>query len=662
MRPDQKSYAVLALGAVVVTLICILQGYTDLVHGTVYVLIVGFSLLWLLRNYRSLYDYIGILVTAGIVAGYLVGHEHGPGPLINRVFSVFIFWLLVRFTIRYSRISNKERRNRQQLDALFNNVSEAILLVDEDGKIIMVNPGAVRVFGYQRDELEVMKIEMLIPERFSDGHEQYRLDLKGNIENLQIGTGKCMTGLRKDGSEFPLELGLSSYNDNATRYIIAFVTDITKRKHQEAQILSQYRELEEHSVRLEEEVKARTAELTKALDSVQRTNENLSREIGERMEIEDRLRKSQLLYKAVARNFPDGIIAILNNEMKFVFVEGRELGGTHLKGSEGSAGVFDGLHRIVLSNHSKEIRKAFEGDRVNLELEADGKYYDVIATPLRDADRPAREVLVVIRNVTRYKKYEQGLQQALEKEKQLNVLKSTFVSNVSHEFRTPLTTILSSVFLIENYNKDNAEAQRKNYLARIRRSVNLLTEMLEDFLSLEKLSEGKVQVECDSFTLDEFFDDLVAEFEGIRKGGQQITFSIEGESKVVTDRSILSNILNNLLSNAIKYSPDDGKISIKGCVHGSLLRLTVSDNGMGIPPEERHHIFDRFYRAPNAANIQGTGLGLNLVRKYVTLLHGTIYFESVVDQGSTFVVELPLGNVCYNPAVLVTEMEAPPVG
>jgi PAS domain S-box-containing protein len=643
MKPYRKAHLIFAGGAAIVLMICIMQYYTDLVHGTVYVLITGLYLLWLLRNYRYVYVPTGLLVTAGIVAGYVYGHEHGPGPLINRVFSVFIFWLGVSFTMRFKKLSDKEKKSRHQLDALFENVSEAILLIDSKGKIVMGNPGAVRIFGFSREELQGMQIENLIPERFRGPHAGWREAFLQNHSTRQIGSGKDIYGLRKGNGEFPVELGLSTFYHNDELFVIAFVTDITRRKEQEEKILSQYTQLQDYNVKLEDEVKLRTAELCRALDSVRTTNENLVRQIEERMTIEDQLRKSQILYKAVARNFPDGIIAILNKDLKFVFVEGRELTGVHLRDNSQVHGTFDGLHKIVLERNGREIRKAFEGDKVNFEIEVEKKFYDVVATPLRDADRPAAEIFIVIRNVTRYKEFEQGLKQALEKEKQLNVLKSTFVSNVSHEFRTPLTTILSSVFLLENYNKPDAEAQRKNYTSRIRRSVNTLTELLEDFLSLEKLAEGKVSVHYSHFALSTFLEDFVKELDGIRKPDQTITLSITGHPDfVITDRSILSNILNNLVSNAIKYSPKDGEILLSAHLESGVLELSVKDNGMGIPESDQKHIFERFYRAHNAANIQGTGLGLNLVKKYVSLLQGQVRFESALNAGCKFTINIPV--------------------
>jgi PAS domain S-box-containing protein len=637
-----RSIGLLSTGAIIIGLVCLLQSFTDIFHGTVYFLITGFFLLWYLRH-ENYFHLTGLMVSAGICIGYIYGEEHGTGPLINRIFSVFIFWLLVRFAMRYKKLSAEESKNRNQLDALFRNVSEAILLVDENGVIVMGNPGAVKIFGYSASELIGMQVENLIPAEYHAQHAVFHTGSISANESRQVTPGKEILGLKKGGKGFPVDLGLSSYHENGDSFVIAFITDITRRREQEEKILSQYQQLQEYNAGLESEVKLRTAELYRALDAVKNTNENLLTQIEERMEVEDRLRKSQALYRAVARNFPDGVIGILNNEMKYVFVEGREMKGYLLNTHNNVNGVFDGLHKLVLERFSKDIRKAFEGEKITFEFGAGSKHYDVIATPLRESERPAREVLIVVRNITRFKEYEEGLKVALEKEKQLNAMKSRFVSNVSHEFRTPLTTILSSVFLLENYRKDEATANWKNHISRIRRSINTLTELLEDFLSLEKLSEGKVEVHHSRFSLKNFLADFLGELEAIKKKDQHLDLTCHYDADIiVTDKAILANILNNLGSNAIKYSPSDGNIMIRVKVASDNMELSVSDNGMGIPEGEQKHIFERFFRAQNAVNIQGTGLGLNLVMKYVTLLNGDITFSSTMNSGSTFVVVIPV--------------------
>jgi PAS domain S-box-containing protein len=232
---------------------------------------------------------------------------------------------------------------------------------------------------------------------------------------------------------------------------------------------------------------------------------------------------------------------------------------------------------------------------------------------------------------------------SLEKEKQLNELKSRFVSMASHEFRTPLSTILSSVSLINRYIKEDQQPNREKHIDRIKSAVTNLTGILNDFLSLSKLEEGKILVQCDNFSIGAFCSSVKDELNGLLKPGQKVIFDIEDPDLMLfLDQRHLKNILFNLLSNAIKYSDEGKSIILKTYSKNHQVIFEVIDQGMGIPEEDQAHLFTRFFRAHNAINIQGTGLGLNIVKRYVDMFSGEIEFESALGKGSTFRVILPI--------------------
>jgi two-component system, LuxR family, sensor kinase FixL len=242
------------------------------------------------------------------------------------------------------------------------------------------------------------------------------------------------------------------------------------------------------------------------------------------------------------------------------------------------------------------------------------------------------------------RKSENELRKSLQKEKDLSQLKSRFVTMASHEFRTPLSAILSSADLIELYSKRaDAEDKRLKHVARIKSSVNNLTNILNDFLSLSKLEEDRVQVQTVSFRFPEFYHEVTDELKGLLKPGQEIRHmeTIPG-AEVTMDKKILKNILYNLLSNAIKYSDAGKPIDCKIIVDDSTVSIEIKDYGIGIPKEDQQHLFTRFFRAHNAENIQGTGLGLNIVKRYLDLLDGEIDFESEQGIGTTFTVRIPI--------------------
>lgn len=244
------------------------------------------------------------------------------------------------------------------------------------------------------------------------------------------------------------------------------------------------------------------------------------------------------------------------------------------------------------------------------------------------------------------------LTESLEKEKSLNDAKSRFVSMASHEFRTPLSSILSSVFLIEKYtdlidNNDEIDyiKIRQKHLAKIKKSINHLTEILNDFLSIDKLDQGKIKANNEEIDIKLFSEEIIEEIKGILKIDKYIIYNHIGENRIFQDKKILKNIYLNLLSNAIKYSPEGKQINLTTKVSAKKVVLQIEDHGIGIPPEEQSNLFTKFFRATNVINIEGTGLGLNIVKRYIELLNGTINFTSQIEKGTIFTIQFPRNTI-----------------
>jgi signal transduction histidine kinase len=233
------------------------------------------------------------------------------------------------------------------------------------------------------------------------------------------------------------------------------------------------------------------------------------------------------------------------------------------------------------------------------------------------------------------------LNSSLEKEKELNELKSRFVSMASHEFRTPLATILSSLVLAKKYGEQNEKEKQHRHFQRIENSVHNLTEIINDVLSVSKLEEGKIRIEYEMINVPMLITTLVNEMKTIAKEGQSIDYRHSGKDVILLDSKALRLILTNLVSNAIKFSPPGSPVLITSEISDHELKLTVRDHGIGISPADQQHLFERFFRGENVTSIQGTGLGLNIVAKFVELLGGQIEFSSTLDAGSEFHVLLP---------------------
>ncbi|MES2778359.1 MAG: PAS domain-containing sensor histidine kinase [Bacteroidota bacterium] len=390
----------------------------------------------------------------------------------------------------------------EMLDALFKHATEGIVVVGKDGGIVVVNPKAESLFGYVKDEMIGEKIEMLIPRRYAVGHVEKRDGYIKNPHSRSMGMGLDLFATRKDGSEFPVEVSLSSFETSEGQYFMSFIIDITERKKQESEIIALNAELENR-------VEERTEELAQA------------------------------------------------------------------------------INKLALSK--------------------------------------------------------QEVMRALETEKELNELKSRFVTTASHEFRTPLATILSSVSLICEYPEKDDQDKRLKHVARIKSAVHNLTHILNDFLSLSKLEEGITRNQPERIVLKEFAMDIVDEMKTMMKTGQQINYSqSEDVTYVELDQQLFKNVLINLLSNAIKYSPEGQGIDFSASCESDNLVVTIKDYGIGISKEDHPFLFDRFFRAKNAGAVQGTGLGLNIVKKYIELMDGEISFTSVLNEGTTFKIEFPM--------------------
>lgn len=405
---------------------------------------------------------------------------------------------------------------------IFQSSAEGIIVVDQDGTIILANPVSERMFGYQEGELHGLHLSNLLPERLREIHIHHRQDYFKNPSPRRMGVGRDLLASRKDGTEFPVEVSLSYVNLGDRLIVIAFIIDITFRKKSEEALRRSEEQLIIYAAELERKVKSRTDALDKTIRELELLNRNLEEQIAERRRAEDEVHK------------------------------------------------------------------------------------------------------------------------ALQREREVNELKTKFVSTASHEFRTPLSSVLSSASLIRKYREKGDLGKIDKHIDRIKSSVSHLTNILNDFLSLGKLEEGKVDVALELLDLDEVFGDIIEELKLTLKPGQDIVLDTEGMKRtVVSDQKVIRNIAFNLISNASKYS-DEGKMIYVGIAYlVGHITISIRDEGIGIPEEDTKHIFERFFRASNASNIQGTGLGLNIVRRYVSLLKGDIGFTSEYGKGSTFTITVP---------------------
>lgn len=400
---------------------------------------------------------------------------------------------------------NKKTKFQSQFEAIFIYASEAIIIVNESGTILSVNPRGEELFGYEKNELDNETLEILIPKRIAEHHVSHRDNYFKKPKARSMGQKMDLWALKKDGSEFPVEISLSPYVFNNEKFTVAFIIDTSLRR----------------------------------------------------------------------------------------LVEEKE------------------------KNYRKE-----------LEIEVENR------------------TLVLKEAIKKLEKTKADLDESLLRERELGVLKSKFVSIASHEFRTPLSTILSSLSLVEKYISLGNDEKREKHIERIKKSIRSLTEILNDILSVNKLEEGKVIAQPEQFLLKEFITEIITEVGYLLKNGQSIASNLDfiSEIELFQDPKLLRHILINLLSNSIKFSGENTEISITTIHREDVLIINVKDQGIGIPLKDQENLFQRFFRAENTGNIQGTGLGLSIVAQYLKLLMGDVSFKSQQNEGTVFTIKIPLNN------------------
>ena len=526
-----------------------------------------------------------------------------------------------------------------RFEALFNNASIGIVVVDGYGTIQSANPFALKLFGYTIGELKEKQVEFLIPQRFRHNHIDHRNSFAGNPGSRPMGIGLDLFALKKDGTEFPVEISLSTFPGTAGESTIVFIIDISVRKKSEAEI-SQLNDV------LDNTVEQRTRALNNTLHQLELSRQKLEDVLSFQKALLD---NAGAMIIATNEN---GIITLFNPEASLdigyaesevvdketpvLFHDKTEIDCKRKQ-------LLDETGVLITDDFSVLVEKA----RRNIREEAEYSYIrkngtsfpvSLTITSLRDKEEKITGFMGIAINISERKKAAALLNESLRKEKELSELKSRFVSMASHEFRSPLSTVLSSAYLIEKYTTTEEQEKRDKHLRRIVSSVNTLKDILNDFLSVGKIEEGKIEVRPAEFNLEELVKEVIDEMEDTLRRQQKIHYRHEGEAHAFLDSSLMKHIVINLISNASKFSPEGGLIEVKSFRNDHQIVFSVKDHGMGISMDDQKHLMERFFRGANASNIQGTGLGLHIVSKHAALMNGIVECKSELEKGTEFVL------------------------
>jgi PAS domain S-box-containing protein len=539
-----------------------------------------------------------------------------------------------------------------QLEAIIESATDGIISIDVRGQMVLVNQAAARLFGYSKAEMLGQNINILMPAPHAGQHDGYIGRYMRTGEAKIIGIGREVMAQRKDGTQFPIRLSISEVELDNRRLFTGIVHDLTQQKNAEA------------ALQREKERAQRYLNIANTLIVILDQDGKIKLINDKGCKILEVAHEEAIGKDWVDHFIPDSY----RSEVKVVFralMDGRDIAyyENYIQSSSGKQHLV-AWHNTLLRDEQGNITGTLSsGIDISAQREAEDRIIRLnqelekrVAARTEELAEVVNQLLGINKQLKHeikeretaeaaLKTKEKQLTTALEKEKELNELKSRFVSMASHEFRTPLSTILSSADLVEAYQNEDQQKKRLRHTQRIKTSVANLTSILNDFLSLSRLEEGKLSFNPSEFELNEVWMEVEEGVQGMLKKGQ--TLHIRGLEKIPaihTDRRILQNIFYNLLSNAIKYSGEGQPIECKVACSDGNLKIAIRDHGIGIPESEQQHLFTRFFRAHNVENIQGTGLGLNIVKGYVDLLGGQITFESVPDEGSTFRVMIPLNH------------------
>ncbi|GEM_PF-1541393 len=507
------------------------------------------------------------------------------------------------------RLAESLKKQKDDFETIFNLVPAQIWYKDTQNNFIRVNRQVCNDLGMTYDQIEGHSAEELFPafagQYYKDDHEvlNSRKPKLGIIEQMNSAKGD-LRWLHVD--KIPV-LG----KDNQVNGILALVQDITERKHSEEELIK----YKDHLLDMVEE---RTAELEQSRET----------------------------FRALTENSKDVIIRV-NNNFQFLYANAalvdvfnipiNEYIGKTLSELEFPQNLVDGFETLL-----KKVFETRQNDHVEFQL-PNGIWGDLLAIPEFDADGNVCSIIISARDITKIKKLQFEIENALKKEKELNDLKSRFISVASHEFRTPLTTIYSSTELLERYGRSWDETKYYKQISRIIENINYMTKIMEDVLIISRTDSGKLLFEPQKTNLKTLCQSIVNDIELIMSDSHKLKYSYSPEEDIfMMDEKLIKYILFNLLSNAVKYSPNGGNIIFNVKKMGNDIIFFITDEGIGIPLKDQNEIFESFHRGMNVGKIQGTGLGMSIIKKSVDLHGGEIYIESEEGNGTKIKVEIPL--------------------
>ncbi|MGE5497422.1 MAG: PAS domain S-box protein [Syntrophothermus sp.] len=539
----------------------------------------------------------------------------------------------VGFDISDRKKAEKALRESEELyKKLVAAIPDIIIRTDLEGNIAFINETGSRLWGFS-DISKVIGRNLFTFISAGDREAAYKNTRE--MFEIQIGPKEYRIELEEGkDAEYEVNGEILKESDGSPYGMVFVIRNIDERKRAE-------KELEEYKVNLERLVHQRTMQLGQS-------KELLEDEIKKLKNAEEQIRDQLSLFETTLKTVPIPVFikdlagAYVNCNRLFEEINGQsreEIIGNTLSDLRS---IHDPAFHRQMDNEIYQSRKiiSYQGTFISTL----GEMRDAVFTkaPLTKSDGQLIGIIGIIQDVTEQKALEKNIQKSLEAEKQLNELKSRFISTTSHEFRTPLTAILSSTDLLQAYGRNWPDEKYIKHTSQIRRSVKYMVELLDDILEISRIESGKTSFNPEPVDLRDLCLEVM-EIIKVKAGPDHyLKFdAVTSSGSYLLDSKLLRHILTNLLSNAVKYSPGGGAVELKIREDNSSLVFNVSDEGIGIPEAEEKNLTTPFYRAQNALHIPGTGLGLSIVKKAVEMHGGKLYFESRAGKGTTFSFSIP---------------------
>jgi PAS domain S-box-containing protein len=545
----------------------------------------------------------------------------------------------------------------QMFRSVLESAPDGVAVVDRGGHIILANDHVERLFGYTREELIGQPVEILVPEQRRKQHKSHRRGYGRSPHSRPMGVGLDLTGRRKDGTEFPIEISLSPVQGSASGLVTAVIRDITERKVAEARARQLARE---QAARAQAE--ASRERLRFLADAGVALGSSLDYEAT--LTAVARLAVGMLgdfcvvylvdeqgeIHRVAGEHVDPRMAPMIEHLLRLVPLEAAARFGVANVIRTGRSELVERLdpdwtERVWSNEGQREVMRALAPtSAMFIPLIARGRTLGAIAfgrsgrmqafgpADLALAEELAARCALAVDNARLYEQSQEAVR-----------LRDEFLSTATHELKTPVAVIRGYAQLLQRWNGATTDPRRARVPRILEQQSDRLARLVDDLLQVSRLRLGGEEFEKQGFELGVLAAEVLDEMEALTTR-HRLELRHDSLVKVQADRSRLQQVLVNLVSNAIKYSPHGGTILVSVAVHGGDAVVSVADEGIGIPLDRQEHIFERFYRAHAGTphDYGGMGVGLHLSREIVVRLGGRMWFVSREGEGSTFSFSLPI--------------------